>query len=229
MGLGLAMIGSSLIGGASSLFGNYASAKQAKKQMDFQEKMSNSAYQRAVNDMRKAGLNPVLAAGSPASTPGGAMGQTGNMADAMGKGVNSALAYRSVKANVNKVDAQATSAQTQAALDAEKLRFLNQHPEFKKMYYGGKLSSEAGLSGLPGSLLGLGSSAKDQLQTLVDPEAASAKHYERLNKDARQWRKGFEMERDWLNSHEDQVGWRNGVFGIYKDGKWQKYKGPDSQ
>lgn len=48
--------------------------KQALRQMDFQEDMSNTAYQRATTDLEAAGLNRILALGNPASSPPGAMG-----------------------------------------------------------------------------------------------------------------------------------------------------------
>lgn len=67
------------IGGAA--LGNFFSARSANraneriadKQMEFQERMSNTSYARAMQDMQNAGLNPILAGKfGGASTPGGA-------------------------------------------------------------------------------------------------------------------------------------------------------------
>ena len=65
---------------AASVVGSLYSANQAKKESArnraFQLDASNTAYQRAMADMKKAGLNPILAGRyGPASTPSGSVAQ----------------------------------------------------------------------------------------------------------------------------------------------------------
>lgn len=63
--------GATLLGGHLQ---NQASARAAREQMQFQEEMSNTSYQRQIKDLEAAGINPMLVTKlGGASTPPGAM------------------------------------------------------------------------------------------------------------------------------------------------------------
>ncbi len=125
-----------MLGQVGSLMGGIGSSaynmKIAKRQFAFQERMSNTAYQRSMADMRKAGLNPMLVAKlGGASTPPGASIPVQNVVDTAintGKDVSIAGSQKqkiiadtvlSTQMAKKAVEDTAVSASQKSKLDAE--------------------------------------------------------------------------------------------------------------
>jgi hypothetical protein len=112
--------GAALLGYKGAQDTNAASAQAAQAQIDFQREMSNTAFQRQVQDLKSAGINPMMATHlGGSSTPQGAMPQFINpgavaaqSAASFGSAVSSAASAEQMgiqggltKAQIKQVDA----------------------------------------------------------------------------------------------------------------------------
>lgn len=143
------------IGFAGSMMAGSQSYKATKKLIAWQDLLSRTQYQRATDDLRKAGLNPALSVTglSPAAVPGGATPTIPDHGKNMLQGMANATALKGMISQTKLVENQAGIAGIERRLSQEAIDLLGSNEQLRRIVLGGKIATMAGVPGNYGALI----------------------------------------------------------------------------
>ena len=173
MGMGILGLGANLFGQSRT---NDMQQQMMAQQQSFQERMSSTAYQRASEDMTKAGLNPMMmfSSGSAASTPAGVTPspnvKSGVDSESMQRAISTATQMKVANATINNLVEQ--NAKIKAEVLTEKERPL-------------LVANEAGLRANQMGLVRADTRVTNTRGDILRNEAVTAKNQEEMNPTAR--------------------------------------------
>lgn len=227
--------GVDLLGVAADAGGMAYNAAESRAARKWSEKMSSTAHQREVKDLKAAGLNPILSAGGHgASTPGSTLSSSmPQLGQSLRSGMATAASVQAMKANAQRSTAEASYSTNQAKAQSEMYDWLDDNPGFRDLFFASKLAKEAGL---PPSVFGPGMGASSagtydkikaygkKLGQWISDNSIQREVYERDRQKDREWYEAWREKQpwyeDWKKSEEKERRERDSM--ILNHSTWRR-------
>lgn len=196
--MGLGSFISSMAGPIGGIVSGLFADKAARDNRGFQEKMSNTAHQREVADLRAAGLNPILSAGGRgASSPSGATAQIPDFGSIANSAMSVRTAFKQAQANIRSTEATARDKEIDNVISEDALKTYQTDPTVREAVVGGNLGRRAGVPGPIGAIMG-GSSSALKRWYKANENVIRQGNEKTYNSDRSKAKRNREID-DWIN------------------------------